>query len=135
MTEAVEPESWPVEVLNVAQLGLPVIENDNAPPRGLEAVGLNEYVCPCITDDGGLRYIVGGGGAATVTVIEYAVSDAVDWPSLTEIVIPFVTPTSVDAGVPDRRPVAVSNAAHVGLFAIENVSVPPSPPDAAGVNV
>ncbi len=36
------PVSWPVVVLNEAHAGLFVIENVSAPPRGLDAVGVNE---------------------------------------------------------------------------------------------
>ncbi len=44
-------------------------------------------------------------------------------------------PTSEAAGVPERRPVAVLNVAHAGLFWIVNASVSPSASAALGVKL
>ena len=71
---------------------------------------------------------------AACTVIENTGRVAVALPSDALIAIFEVVVTSLAAGVPLNRPVVVLNAAHDGLFAIENVSVWPSGSDAVGVN-
>ena len=48
--------------------------------------------------------------------------------------IPVVVPTSCAAGVPDNRPVVVSNEAHAGRFVTLKVSVSPSGSELVGVN-
>ena len=62
------PLIWPVAMLNVAQAGLLVIENDSVWPAGPLAVGVNEYVVPAVTLVGGVPEMVGGDGAETLTV-------------------------------------------------------------------
>lgn len=57
-------------MLNVAQLGLLVIENDIVLPDGSVAVGVNEYAVAAVTLVAGVPEMVGGGGAATLTVTD-----------------------------------------------------------------
>ena len=61
------PLSCPVAMLNVAQAGLFVIENDRVLPDGSVAVGVNEYAVPAVALVGGVPEMVGG-GAETLTV-------------------------------------------------------------------
>jgi len=70
--------------------------------------------------------IVGGRfvGAAALTVIANAGSEALAEPSLT--LMPMLANEPAAVGVPVRRPVVVLKVAQAGLFAIEYVSVPPS---------
>jgi len=42
LVDAGVPDNWPAVVLNEAQVGMLVIENVNAAPRGLDAAGVNE---------------------------------------------------------------------------------------------
>jgi hypothetical protein len=126
------PESLPFVVLNVAQLGFPAIENVSVPPRGLDAVGVNEYAVPTVAVVAGMPEMVGG--VAAVTVMLKVGSEAVEVPSLTEIATPANVPTSVVAGVPVRAPVVALNVAQLGFPVIENVSVPPLGLVAVGVN-
>jgi hypothetical protein len=81
-----------VAVLNVAQAGTFVIENTSVPPRGLEAVGVNEYALPVSTLVGGVPLIVGG-AVAPDTVIVKGASEADADPSDTEIVMFEFVPT------------------------------------------
>src|SRR5262249_22211866 len=82
------PPSFPVVVLNVAQLGMFVIENVKvAPALGLVAVGVNEYELPTMPVVAGVPLIVGGAVDA-VTVIVKLGSDALCVPSLTVITMP-----------------------------------------------
>jgi hypothetical protein len=60
-----------------------------------------------------------------LTVIVNAGSEALFVPSLTEIVTFANVPMFAVAGVPESLPVVALNVAQLGLFAIENVSVPP----------
>src|SRR5690349_4094973 len=129
------PVSRPVAALNVAQLGRLTIENVSVPPSGSLAVGAHEYAVPTVAVVVGAPEIVGGRFAAAVTVIANGGSETLAVPSLTLIAMLLNAPTFAAAGVPVRRPVAVLNVAHVGRFAIVNVSVPPSGSDAVGVNV
>ena len=76
--------------------------------------------------------IVGALFGAAATVIENAPSAALSLPSLTLMTMFEYVPTLAAAGVPTNCPVAVLNVAHVGRFAIENVSGSPSPSAAAG---
>ena len=48
-------------MLNVAQAGLFVMENDRVYPDGSVAVGVNEYADPAVTLVGGVPEMVGGG--------------------------------------------------------------------------
>src|SRR5690606_1600888 len=84
----------------------------------------------------GVPEIVGGrlSGSAAATAIENCGSEAVDSPSLTLIRIFACVPTCAEPGVPSSRPVFVSNDAHDGLLAIENVSASPSESLAVGAN-
>ena len=54
------PDSCPVVVLNVAQLGRFAIVNVSVPPSGSLAVGVNEYNPPTFAVTGGVPEIVGG---------------------------------------------------------------------------
>jgi hypothetical protein len=58
-------------MLNVAQAGLFVMENDRVYPDGSVAVGVNEYADPAVTLVGGVPEMVGGGGAETLTVTDW----------------------------------------------------------------
>jgi ethanolamine ammonia-lyase small subunit len=71
---------------------------------------------------------------AEVTVMENAGRDALDAPSDTLITMPVYVPTLGAVGVPESRPVVVSNVAHDGLPAMENVRVPPAASEALGWN-
>ena len=51
--------------------------------------------------------------------------DAVVTPSVTEMIIPEVVPTSAAVGVPLSCPVVGLNVAHVGLLTMENVRLVP----------
>jgi hypothetical protein len=77
----------------------------------------------------------GGGGATLATVIENAGSDALLDPSLTLITIPGSVPTLPVPGIPESCPVALSNAAQVGLAAIEKVNLAPLASLALGRNM
>ncbi|MBK7250084.1 MAG: hypothetical protein IPI06_04125 [Gammaproteobacteria bacterium] len=140
--EAGVPLSTPVEVENAAHVGLFVIENVSASPFASDAVGAKRYAVPTVAALDGDPPMVGavlvgagagaGADAAAETVRLNAASEALALPSLTEITIPLVVPTSPEAGVPLSTPVEVENAAHAGLFVIEKLSASPSASDAAG---
>src|SRR5512142_184360 len=76
----------------------------------------------------------GGGGAALVTVIANAGSEALLDPSLALITIPGSVPTLAADGVPASCPVAASNFAHAGLPTIAKVSLAPLASLALGRN-
>jgi hypothetical protein len=82
------PVSAPVDVLKLAQAGLPEILNVNALPSGSEAVGWNAYDEPTVTLAAGVPEITGAllGGASTVTLKGASDEDII--PSDTEIAIP-----------------------------------------------
>jgi hypothetical protein len=126
------PLSVPVLVLNVAHPGRPKIEKVSVPPLGLEAVGVNEYALPAVTDVAGVPEMVGSG---TVTVIVNGASEALAVPSLTEIVMLGKLPAFAVDGVPLSWPFVVLNVAQLGLFVIEKLSVPPRGLDAVGVKL
>ena len=91
---------------------------------------------PCVAVVGGEPVIVGGRFVVgAVTVIENAASVAKFGPSLTEILMLLNVPVVPLGGVPDKRPVRVSNAAQPGCPAIENIKVSPSGSEAVGTNV
>ena len=77
----------------------------------------------------------GGGGAAWLTVIVKAGSEAACAPSLTLITIGLEVPMSDAAGVPVSFPVFVSNAAHEGLPVMAKVSLLDLASEALGWNV
>jgi hypothetical protein len=58
-------------MLNAAQAGLLVMENDMLRPAGSLAVGVNEYAVPAVTLVAGVPEIVGGSGAETLTVTDW----------------------------------------------------------------
>jgi hypothetical protein len=90
---------------------------------------------PTVIAVGGTPVIVGGRFAGALTTIENVASCALPpCPSLTLMPMPENVPTSPAAGVPCRRPVVALNVAQLGLFAMLNVSVPPSESLAVGVN-
>jgi ABC-type uncharacterized transport system permease subunit len=74
----------------------------------------------------GVPVIFGGvlvGGVVTaVTVIAKALSDTLEWPSLTLMTIFGKEPTFALAGVPLNNPVLVLNDAHDGWPVMENTS-------------
>ena len=128
------PLRRPVDVLKLAHDGLLVIENVRVCPSGSEAVGVNEYACPTVTEVAGVPLMVGAPLLAA-TEIANAGSDALAAPSVTEITIFEVLPTLAAAGVPLSRPVDVLKLAHDGLLVIENVRAWPSGSDALGVKL
>ena len=79
------PDSWPVLLLKLAQLGLPEMEKVSVLPLGSVVEGVKVYAEPAVTEVGGEPLMVGGG---LVTVIEKLGSDAELVPSLTEITMP-----------------------------------------------
>jgi hypothetical protein len=82
------PCKRPVVVLNVAHVGLFVIEYVSVLPSGSLAVGWNEYAVPAVTDVGGAPDITGGRFGAGFTAIENAGNAALALPSLTLITMP-----------------------------------------------
>lgn len=58
-------------MLNAAQAGLFVMENDILRPAGSLAVGVNEYAVPAVTFVAGVPEMVGGSGAETLTVTDW----------------------------------------------------------------
>jgi hypothetical protein len=66
--------------------------------------------------------IVGATLGAGLTLIENAGNDADARPSLTLMPMFANEPTFAAPGVPERRPVAVLNVAHVGRFVMLNVN-------------
>jgi hypothetical protein len=112
------------------------IENVKLFPSGSDAVGVNVYAVSCVAVVGGVPEMTGGRfEVAAVTAIENAGIEAVLEPSVTEILMFVNDPVVPAGGVPDSRPVLVSNAAQLGLPAIENVNVLPSGSLAVGTNV
>jgi hypothetical protein len=79
--------------------------------------------------------MVGGGGAAVVTVMVKAGSAAVCLPSLTLITIGPDAPTSAADGVPLSWPLVVLKLAHEGFPVMAKVSVLPSVSAALGWKV
>jgi hypothetical protein len=67
-----------------------------------------------------------------VTLMENAGSATLAVPSLTLMTMFEVVPTFAEVGVPESWPVEALNVAHVGRFAIENVSVSPFASEAVG---
>jgi hypothetical protein len=81
------PASWPVAESKAAQAGLAAIAKVSfAPPASL-ALGRNMYALETTAWVAGVPEMLGGGGAAVVTVILNAGREAVCVPSLTLIVI------------------------------------------------
>jgi hypothetical protein len=87
------PDSLPVEVLKVAQLGLLVIEKVSTCPSGSAAAGWNTYGDPAAALVAGVPEMVGARLAAPDTVIEKGESEAVNEPSLTPMTIFDVVPS------------------------------------------
>ena len=92
---------------------------------------------PCVAVVGGVPEITGGRfDVGAVTAMENAARLTVFGPSLTEIrMLLNDVPAAEDGGVPDKRPVPVSNAAQVGRFMIEKSNELPSGSLAVGTNV
>jgi hypothetical protein len=118
----------------VAQVGRFAIANVSVPPSGSLAVGAHEYAVPTVAVVAGVPEIVGGWFGAAWTVIVNAGNEALAEPSLALITMPVNVPAFAAAGVPVSWPVVVLKLAQLGLFAIANVSVPPSGSLAVGVN-
>ena len=72
---------------------------------------------------GGIHESVALPTTTSATVIEKALSEALAWPSETEILMPEYVATSEALGVPVTRPVDALNVAHAGRPVTENVSV------------
>ena len=116
-----------------------MIENVRLWPSGSAAEGRKEYACPTVTAPAGVPEIVGAllpapGAVPPVTVMLKAGSAAWAVPSETVIAMPENAPTSLAEGVPESRPVSVSNCAHEGLFAMLKARTWPSGSAAAGTN-
>jgi hypothetical protein len=108
------PVRRPVEVLNVAQLGLFEMLNVSVSPSASVALGWKLYAVPAITEVAGVPLMV---GARLVVALIWIVNDgneAVAIPSLAVIVIRPVVPTFAADGVPVSRPVVVLNVAQLG---------------------
>jgi hypothetical protein len=147
------PLKAPVTLLKLAHEGLLAIVKVSVSWLASEAVGWNEYVAPATTVVIGVPEIVGGvllggvvggdgeeGGGleagAAMIVMAKGVSEALPpLPSLTEMLMSAVCPTSPAAGVPVNCPELVLNSAQSGLPSIANVSVLPSASLAEGWNV
>jgi hypothetical protein len=130
------PCSRPVPVLNVAHVGRFAIANVSALPSASAAVGWKLYAVPCVAVVAGEPEIVGGRfDVGAVTAIENAGNAALLAPSLTEITMLANVPVVPAGGVPESRPVLVSNVAQAGRPEIANVSAPPSGSLAVGTNV
>src|SRR3954462_4274987 len=83
-------------------------------------------VLPSVLVVGGVQLTVALPVAVCSTVIEKPAMDTLLVPSDTLITTFEAVPTSVIAGVPDRRPVAVLKVNQAGLLSTRNVSVSPS---------
>jgi hypothetical protein len=90
---------------------------------------------PSVFVVGGVQLIVAEPVATACTVSANGASDALKVPSLTRMTMPLVAPTCPAPGVPESRPVAVSNVAQAGGFVMLNVRGLPSGSLAVGVNV
>src|SRR5687767_6917653 len=114
------PESRPVEVLNVAQLGRFWIENCSELPSGSLATGVKLYALPAVTLVAGVPVMVGarfvGGVVGALTVMLKAGSEVVAMPSFTEITMPLAVPTFAAAGMPEMRPVDAVKVSQAGRF-------------------
>jgi hypothetical protein len=78
------PESWPVLVLRLAQVGLPEIEKVSVLPLGFVVVGVKLYAAPAVTEVAGEPLIVGGGlppPELAITAIVKAGSEAAEFPA------------------------------------------------------
>ncbi len=117
------PLNRPVEVLNVAQLGLFAMLKASVSPFASEAEGWKVYALPATTDVAGAPLITGALFAGAVTEIANAGSDVVAFPSLTRMTMFEYVPTCVVVGVPDTLPVEALNVAQFGLFVMLKVSV------------
>ena len=125
----------PVEALNDNQAGLPEILNDNASPSASAALGVNEYVCPSVTDAAGDPEIVGGELTGTaLTVIENGPRLAEASPSETLMTIFWCVPTSDGPATPLMLPVDALNDNHAGFPVMLNDRASPSGSEALGVN-
>ena len=109
------PDSSPVVVLNVAQSGRLSTLNVSGSLFGSDAVGMNEYAVPAMTDDGGVPLIVGV-AFGSITVIEKAGSEAVETLSDTVIAMFLYVLSWPGRGVPAILPDWELNVAHIGMF-------------------
>lgn len=107
------PDSCPVVVLKVAQLGRFAIENVSASPSASVAVGRKLYAAFALTVPDAVPLIVGARLPAP-TLIANAGSEVVALPSLALMTIEECVPAA--DGVPLKRPVAVLKDAQLGLF-------------------
>jgi hypothetical protein len=112
-------------MLNAAQEGLFVIENDSALPAGSEAIGVKPYGEPATTFVAGDPEIFGGDAgapppAACATVMVNAGSVAEENASRALMTILLNFPTLAAVGVPLSWPVLVLKVAHEGLLLMEN---------------
>ena len=88
---------------------------------------------PSVFCVGGVQLTVALPVDVATTVIVNPASDAVEYPSETEIAIPAYVPMSAAAGVPKRRPLVELKDAHDGLLTIAKLSAGPSGSDTFGV--
>jgi len=121
-------------VLKLAHDGMFVMLKVNVVPASTSfAVGVNVYCVPTVAVVGGVPEIVGG-VLDDATVIANAGSGVDALPSLTLITMLLYVRMFAAPGVPDKRPVLVSNAAQEGRFAIVKVRGSPSASAAVGWN-
>jgi hypothetical protein len=112
------PESCPVALLNVSHAGRFTTPKVIASPSGSEPVGRKLYVCPTVTEAGGVPLMVGTRFDWPPTVIENGASATVAEPSVTEIVMFEYVPALDEDGVPDSWPVVLLKLAHAGRLAM-----------------
>ena len=84
------------------------------------ALGWNWYGWPSVAVVAGAPEIVGA--TPRTTLMPNLASPLRLTPSLTEIWMPLILPTSIDDGVPYRRPVLASKLAQRGFLLIAKVS-------------
>jgi len=124
------PDSMPLVVLNVAQVGLFCTLKLNAPPLGSLVDGVKLYAEPAVTLVAGVPLMLGPAGAVTEMLNGARAAEAV--PSLAVMMMLLYVPSCAVVGVPVRAPLAMLNAAQEGLFWMENDSDLPAGSDAVG---
>src|SRR5579883_834466 len=129
------PESWPVAMLKLAQLGLLLTENDSVFPAESLAVGVKEYAEPATTLLAGVPVMVTVEEpplAAVTAMLNH--SSAVVLPSAAAIAMLPYFPTLAAVGVPLSCPFLALKVAQAGLLTTEKVMVRPAASVVVGVN-
>jgi hypothetical protein len=121
------PERVPVDVENVAQLGLFEMLKPKVSPSASLATGRKLYALPTFALDAGVPEIAGARFVVLLvpTLIEKAGKLTVLLPSLVLMTMLEYVPTCELAGVPLSTPVLLLKVAHDGLFEIEKISGSP----------